>query len=122
MLKKAIRHRPELKVIITSATLDIKKFADYFSAPMVKIPGKMFPVRVEYFMPNPLSAFLKYGAGQMSGKSPFLDGRQGKIAPLWARTSRAEEYLETAVRRVLDIHMEESTKKGDILLFLPGKF
>ena len=48
LLKKAIRIRPELKVIITSATLDIKKFADYFQAPMVRIPGKMFPVAVEY--------------------------------------------------------------------------
>ena len=48
LLKKAIRIRPELKVIITSATLDIKKFADYFGAPMVRIPGKMFPVSVEY--------------------------------------------------------------------------
>ena len=47
-MKKAIRIRPDLKVIITSATLDIKKFADYFGAPMVKIPGKVFPVDVEY--------------------------------------------------------------------------
>ena len=35
-------------MIITSATLDIKKFADYFGAPMVKIPGKVFPVEIEY--------------------------------------------------------------------------
>ena len=35
-------------MIITSATLDIKKFADYFGAPMVKIPGKIFPVEIEY--------------------------------------------------------------------------
>ena len=48
LLKKAIRIRPDLKVIITSATLDIKKFADYFGAPMVKIPGKVFPVDLEY--------------------------------------------------------------------------
>ena len=48
LLKKAIRIRPDLKVIITSATLDIKKFADYFGAPMIKIPGKVFPVDIEY--------------------------------------------------------------------------
>ena len=52
LLKKAIRMRPDLKVIITSATLDIKKFADYFGAPMVKIPGKVFPVDVEYLQTN----------------------------------------------------------------------
>ena len=51
-MKKAIRIRPDLKVIITSATLDIKKFADYFGAPMVKIPGKVFPVDVEYLPSN----------------------------------------------------------------------
>ena len=43
-----MRIRPDLKVVITSATLDIKKFADYFGAPMVKIPGKIFPVEIEY--------------------------------------------------------------------------
>ena len=48
LLKKAVRIRPDLKVIITSATLDIKKFADYFGAPMIKIPGKVFPVDIEY--------------------------------------------------------------------------
>ena len=42
------RFRPDLKVVVTSATLDIRAFAAYFSAPMVRIPGKMFPVDVSY--------------------------------------------------------------------------
>ncbi|KAL6950918.1 hypothetical protein ACO0QE_000200 [Hanseniaspora vineae] len=49
LLKKAALQRPDLKVIVTSATLDSKKFAEYFmNCPVLKIPGKTFPVEVFY--------------------------------------------------------------------------
>uniref|UniRef100_A0A2C9UPP0 RNA helicase n=1 Tax=Manihot esculenta TaxID=3983 RepID=A0A2C9UPP0_MANES len=43
------RFRPELKLLISSATLDAAKFSDYFdSAPIFKIPGRRFPVEMHY--------------------------------------------------------------------------
>lgn len=49
LLKKAALQRPDLKVIVTSATLDSKKFSEYFTnCPVLKIPGKTFPVDVFY--------------------------------------------------------------------------
>ncbi|KAI8528846.1 hypothetical protein RHMOL_Rhmol12G0179100 [Rhododendron molle] len=43
------RFRPDLKLLISSATLDAEKFSDYFdSAPIFKIPGRRFPVEVHY--------------------------------------------------------------------------
>jgi HrpA-like RNA helicase len=37
--------RPDFKLIVTSATLDSKKFSDFFgSAPVFTIPGRTFPV------------------------------------------------------------------------------
>ena len=41
LLKKAVSLRPELKLIVTSATLDAVKFSEYFfEAPIFTIPGK----------------------------------------------------------------------------------
>lgn len=46
LLKRACKQRPELKVIIMSATLDIEKFQDFFDAPVFSVPGRMFEVDV----------------------------------------------------------------------------
>ncbi|CAI0422630.1 unnamed protein product [Linum tenue] len=43
------RFRPDLKLLISSATLDAEKFSDYFdSAPIFKIPGRRYPVEIHY--------------------------------------------------------------------------
>ncbi|TXG59618.1 hypothetical protein EZV62_014191 [Acer yangbiense] len=49
LLKDLIKSRPDLKLIISSATLDAVKFSDYFdSAPIFKIPGRKYPVEIHY--------------------------------------------------------------------------
>lgn len=49
LIKDVGRYRPELKIIIASATLDANKFAKYFDdAPIFKIPGRRFPVDIFY--------------------------------------------------------------------------
>ena len=49
LLKKAVKLRPELKLIVTSATLDAVKFSEYFfEAPIFTIPGRTFPVEILY--------------------------------------------------------------------------
>lgn len=58
-LKQLLPKRPDLKVIITSATLDTKRFSEYFShvdpktrklvpAPVIDVEGRSFPVEVRY--------------------------------------------------------------------------
>ena len=48
-LKHIERERPDLKVIITSATIDPERFAEHFGgAPIVRIPGRSYPVTVRY--------------------------------------------------------------------------
>jgi ATP-dependent helicase HrpA len=51
-LKELRARRPEMKVIITSATIDPKRFSDYFggaaAAPVIEVSGRMFPVEVRY--------------------------------------------------------------------------
>ena len=49
LLKKVVKQRPELKLVVTSATLDAAKFSGYFhGAPTITIPGRTFPVAIEY--------------------------------------------------------------------------
>ncbi|KAK3688210.1 ATP-dependent RNA helicase DHX8 [Podospora appendiculata] len=49
LLKKTLKVREDLKVIVTSATLDADKFSEYFNAcPIFTIPGRTFPVEMLY--------------------------------------------------------------------------
>ncbi|XP_035704142.1 ATP-dependent RNA helicase DHX8 isoform X3 [Folsomia candida] len=49
LLKKAVTKRKDLKLIVTSATLDAVKFSQYFNAaPIFTIPGRTFPVEILY--------------------------------------------------------------------------
>src|SRR6266487_2174990 len=49
LLKGAVKKRPELKLIVTSATLDAVKFSQYFfEAPIFTIPGRSYPVEILY--------------------------------------------------------------------------
>uniref|UniRef100_A0A8C7L6Z0 ATP-dependent RNA helicase DHX8 n=1 Tax=Oncorhynchus kisutch TaxID=8019 RepID=A0A8C7L6Z0_ONCKI len=49
LLKKTVKKRPDMKLIVSSATLDAVKFSQYFfEAPIFTIPGRTFPVEVLY--------------------------------------------------------------------------
>ncbi len=81
--------RPELKLIITSATLDTEKFSRAFnSAPVIEAGGKLYPVEVEYRSP---------GGG----------------------TEKAEDqdYVTEAVKAVHSLRLQKPP--GDILIFMP---
>lgn len=49
LVKDIARFRPELKLLISSATLDAEKFSQFFDdAPIFRIPGRRFPVHIYY--------------------------------------------------------------------------
>lgn len=48
-LKQLLPRRPDLKLIITSATIDVDKFASHFdNAPVVSVSGRTYPVEIRY--------------------------------------------------------------------------
>eukprot|EP01135_Chromosphaera_perkinsii_P000731 Nk52_evm19s151 gene=Nk52_evmTU19s151 len=58
LLKRCAEKRPDLKLIVTSATLDAEKFSSYFfNCPIFTIPGRSFPVEV-LFAKEPESDYL----------------------------------------------------------------
>ncbi len=58
LVKDIARFRPELKLLVSSATLDAQKFARYFDdAPIFNIPGRRYPVDIHY-TPQPEANYL----------------------------------------------------------------
>ncbi|KXT11234.1 hypothetical protein AC579_5555 [Pseudocercospora musae] len=53
LLKEVVKRRPDLKLIIMSATLDAQKFQKYFhNAPLLAVPGRTHPVEI-FYTPEP---------------------------------------------------------------------
>src|SRR5690606_25963241 len=78
-LKQLLRKRRDLKVIVTSATIDTERFAAHFGgAPVVDVEGRGHPVEVRY---RPLEGEERKG-GRKGGQSHFSPGdeREAKIA------------------------------------------
>lgn len=58
LLKDLARERPDLKLLISSATMNAAKFASYFDdAPIFNIPGRRYPVDI-YYTPQPESNYV----------------------------------------------------------------
>jgi ATP-dependent helicase HrpA len=48
-MKRLVERRPELKVVITSATIDAARFSQHFGgAPVIEVSGRLYPVEVRY--------------------------------------------------------------------------
>ena len=95
-LKRLLPKRPDLKVIITSATIDPERFAEHFAdaagkpAPIIEVSGRTYPVEIRY---RPLE-------DESGGKTIDLD-------PLDALCEAIEELMAEG--------------EGDILCFFPGE-
>ncbi|XP_048578247.1 probable ATP-dependent RNA helicase DHX35 isoform X2 [Nematostella vectensis] len=94
LLKKIKKKRPDLRIIVSSATLDAEMFKDFFNtnitndkskdtAAVLSVEGRSYPVNIEY-----------------------------AISPV-------ANYLQSAVETAMGIHLEEGP--GDILVFLTGQ-
>jgi len=62
LLKDIVRFRPDLKLLISSATLDSAKFSDFFDeAPIFRIPGRRYPVNI-YYTKSPEANYIDAAA------------------------------------------------------------
>jgi len=59
LLKDVAKRRPDLKIVVMSATLDAEKFQSYFfNAPLLKVPGRTFSVEI-FYTPEPEQDYLE---------------------------------------------------------------
>ncbi len=103
-LRRLRLRRPELKIVITSATIDTEAFSQAFDgAPIVEVSGRVYPVEVIY---APLD---ELGDSEKSASPAGPTNRQ----------KRSDEftYIDGAVEAVERILRE--SQSGDVLVFLP---
>ncbi|WP_341714182.1 ATP-dependent RNA helicase HrpA [Limnobacter sp.] len=106
-LKDVLTKRPDLKLIVTSATIDAERFSKHFEnaqgkpAPVIEVSGRLYPVEVRYKDPND------------------FDTSRRKNAPV----NLADEVDEDAFQAATLDAVEELCREGqgDILMFLPGE-
>ncbi|ETV85411.1 hypothetical protein H257_03151 [Aphanomyces astaci] len=92
LLQSILAKRSDLKLLVTSATLDADKFSAFFhNCPVVQIPGRSFPVDIYH------------------SKQHQIMGKSGPLST----------YIQSAVDTTLQIHMHEPD--GHILVFLTGQ-
>lgn len=48
LLKRALKQNPDLKVLIMSATINAHLFQKYFDCPAIKVPGRLYPVKMHF--------------------------------------------------------------------------
>jgi ATP-dependent helicase HrpA len=107
-LKRLLPRRPDLKVIITSATIDADRFAKHFGteakpAPVIEVSGRLYPVEIRY---RPVDS---------ADNSAVKSG----AAPTAAQKERGQRDLMDAVADAVDEVCRIGS--GDVLVFLPGE-
>ncbi|RJE49879.1 ATP-dependent helicase, partial [Burkholderia mallei] len=112
-LRQILPRRPDLKLIVTSATIDAERFARHFGsderpAPVIEVSGRLYPVEVRY---RPIAddrpAAVRHAEGGSSGRDRAKSARE------------AERDLMDGIVDAVDELCREGP--GDVLVFLPGE-
>ncbi|MFM0357981.1 ATP-dependent RNA helicase HrpA [Paraburkholderia nemoris] len=116
-LKEILVKRPDLKLIVTSATIDADRFARHFGsddkpAPVIEVSGRLYPVEVRYRPVAEDSPAVKAAEGSSTSSS-----RESRDRPKTQRETD-RDLMEAIVDAVDELCREGP---GDVLVFLPGE-
>jgi ATP-dependent helicase HrpA len=114
-LKEILPRRPDLKLIVTSATIDADRFARHFGsdekpAPVIEVSGRLYPVEVRYRPVMEDSPAVKAAQG--------TTGRERGKSPRGSQRDSDRDLMEAIVDAVDELGREGP---GDVLVFLPGE-
>jgi ATP-dependent helicase HrpA len=125
-LKQLLPKRPDLKVIVTSATIDAERFSNHFvGAPIIEVSGRTYPVEIRY---RPLgkagfrakeTAEAENAQFDLDDETVFGIARKAKTEARWLEEDDEEEAIEEAILDAADDLLRQGD--GDILVFLPGE-
>jgi ATP-dependent helicase HrpA len=109
-LKQLLPRRPDLKLIITSATIDADRFAKHFEhagrpAPVIEVSGRLYPVEVRY---RPVEQDVQARAAASANSATSAR----------PRNREQRDLMEAIVDAVDELAL---VGPGDILVFLPGE-
>lgn len=130
-LKQLLPKRPDLKVIVTSATIDAERFSRHFmGAPVIEVSGRTYPVEIRYRPLGKAGFTVKEISPETTEDSDdfVLDAltrdlmgvkRKARTEARWLEEDAEEEALEEAILDTADDLLRLGD--GDILVFLPGE-
>jgi len=99
-LKHLLPKRPDLKLIITSATIDTERFSQHFNhAPVIEVSGRTYPVEVRY--------------------RPLMDDKTADDKDSAQRD--VQQALLEAVDELAAIDIQQGKSPGNILIFFSGE-
>lgn len=102
-LRQILVKRPDLKIIVTSATIDPERFANHFAdekgkpAPIIEVSGRTYPVEMRY---RPLN-----------GEGETQDDAEGE----------SNDVISAILGAVEELSSNSADSQGDILIFLNGE-
>ena len=107
-LRQVLARRPELKLIVTSATLDAERFARHFGsegkpAPVIEVSGRLYPIEMRY---RPVE------------RDEPRPARPGEASPRPESRGPDRDLYDALVDAVDEAHR---SGPGDVLVFLPGE-
>src|SRR5690348_10724107 len=120
-LRRLAAKRPELKIIVTSATIDTARFAEHFGgAPVVSVEGRAYPVELRW---RPIDGSAPVGAASAATATRENESR---LKPLLRPSTRNNIQQGSAehIAAVLDEIIADRSLGGgpdDVLVFLPGE-
>ena len=119
-LRQILPRRPDLKVIVTSATIDAQRFADHFASRTRLPPGR--PKAGD--APSGGSDDAQRGAWGPPVPAPVImvSGRMFPVEQRYRPFEESREYdLNNAIADAVDELWRDAHHAGDILVFLPGE-
>ena len=125
-LKQLLPKRPDLKIIVTSATIDADRFSNHFNgAPVIEVSGRTYPVEIRY-RPLGKAGFRAREITEtdnlqfdLEDETIFGIARKAKTEARWLEEDDEEEAIEEAILDAADDLLRQGD--GDILVFLPGE-
>ncbi|XP_061196391.1 uncharacterized protein LOC133204660 [Saccostrea echinata] len=106
MIKKCLPQRPELRVVVTSATIDPDVFVQYFGGPdicpVLRVSGRMFPVDIEWL--------------SMSTDADVADNYEIRAIEKAAEIHRTEPPGDILVFLTSQVEIEQCAEKINVLL------
>ncbi|MCL2658008.1 MAG: ATP-dependent RNA helicase HrpA [Betaproteobacteria bacterium] len=112
-LKQLLPQRPDLKVIVTSATLDAERFANHFAAdgkpaPVIEVSGRLYPIELRY---RPIE-------DESESEKPLVRAGVRVAEPKGRNANPNRDLYEAICDAVAELQREGP---GDVLVFLPGE-
>jgi len=120
MMKRVLRTRRDLKLIITSATIDAKRFAEHFTsskgpAPIIEISGRTYPIETLY---RPIDEWkLRREERERENNADFEERNLKGHNDLRRRELDDEDAFEKTLLEAVDELARR--ERGDMLIFMP---